>query len=222
MHGGKLELPAVVRLPTGVVGGAGAEHSQSLEAMGMHVPGLKVALPATPADAKGLLKSASRDPNPVLFFEHKALYLRKGELDTDKEVPLGVAEVVREGTDATVVATQLMRERTLEAAEQLAGDGIELEVIDPRTLAPLDTETIVRSVEKTGNLLVVEEGPGSGGWGSTVLARLAEEAFEMFDSPPRLLSTDETPTPFATELEAAWLADVEAIVGAVRGLEVIA
>ena len=222
MTGGQVSVPVTLRLVNGASTGFGAQHSQAVENWFLGLPGLKICVPGTPADAYGLLRSAIRDDNPVLFFEHKALYLRKGELDLDEQVPLGVAEVVREGTDATVVATQLMRERALEAAEQLAGDGIELEVIDPRTLAPLDTETIVHSVEKTGNLLVVEEGPGSGGWGSTVLARLSEEAFEMFDSPPRLLSTDETPTPFAAELEAAWLPDAEAIVRAVRGLEVVA
>ncbi|MGH2937530.1 MAG: alpha-ketoacid dehydrogenase subunit beta [Solirubrobacterales bacterium] len=222
MTGGQVSVPVTLRLVNGASTGFGAQHSQAVENWFLGLPGLKVCVPGTAADAYGLLRSAIRDDNPVLFFEHKALYLRRGPLDLGREVPLGVAEVVREGTDATVVATQLMRERALEAAEQLAGDGIELEVIDPRTLAPLDTETIAHSVEKTGNLLVVEEGSGSGGWGSTLLAHLAEEAFEMFDSPPRLLSTDETPTPFAAELEAAWLPDAEAIVGAVRGLEVVA
>jgi len=151
MHGGKLELPAVVRLPTGVVGGAGAEHSQSLEAMGMHVPGLKVALPATPADAKGLLKSAIRDPNPVLFFEHKGMYRVKGEVPTSDDylVPFGVAAVRRHGDAVTVVATGLMVPRALEAAEKLSAEGIEL---DGKRTMPAK----VRILRASGRQSVVE------------------------------------------------------------------
>ena len=159
MHGGRLTLPVVVRLPTGVLGGAGAEHSQSLEAVAMHTPGLKVVLPSNPADAKGLLKTAIRDPNPVLFFEHKGLYRVKGEVPEGGEhlVPFGVAAVVRRGEDLTVVASGLMVARALEAAGRLAADGIELEVIDPRTLVPLDMETIISSVQRTSRALVVHE-----------------------------------------------------------------
>lgn len=219
MTGGQVSVPVTLRLINGASTGFGAQHSQAVENWFLGLPGLKICVPGTPADAYGLLRSAIRDDNPVLFFEHKALYMRKGQLDPEQSISLGSADVVREGKDVTVVATQLMRERALDAADQLSGDGVELEVIDPRTIAPLDLETIVRSVEKTANLIVVEEGPGSGSWGSTVVARMAEEAFELFDSPPRLIATDETPTPFAAELEAAWLPDTDAIVSAVRELE---
>jgi pyruvate/2-oxoglutarate/acetoin dehydrogenase E1 component len=222
MTGGQVSVPVTLRLVNGASTGFGAQHSQAVENWFLGFPGLKICTPSTPADAYGLLRSAIQDDNPVLLFEHKALYLRKGQLDTGHAVPIGSADVVRAGDDVTVVATQLMRERVLEAAERLAGEGIGLEVIDPRSLVPFDFATVVGSVEKTSNLVVVEEGPGSGGWGATLIARVAEEAFEMLDSPPRLLTADETPTPFAEELEAAWLPDVDAVVAAVRELEVAA
>ncbi|HEY5332334.1 MAG TPA: alpha-ketoacid dehydrogenase subunit beta [Solirubrobacterales bacterium] len=222
MTGGQVSVPVTLRLVNGASTGFGAQHSQAVENWFLGISGLKICAPASPADAYGLLRSAIRDDNPVLFFEHKALYLRKGPLDPDVEVPLGAADVVRPGADVTIVATQLMRERALEAAEKLSAEGIEAEVIDPRTLVPFDFETVLRSIEKTGNLVVVEEGPGSGGWGSTLVARMAAEAFELFDSPPRLLGTDDTPTPFAAELEEAWLPDVGEIAGAARGMAVTA
>jgi pyruvate/2-oxoglutarate/acetoin dehydrogenase E1 component len=220
VHGGKLSLPVVVRLPTGVVGGAGAEHSQSLEAVAMHTPGLKVVLPSNPADAKGLLKTAIRDPNPVLFFEHKGLYRVKGEVPDgdDHLVPFGQAAVVRSGSDATAVATGLMVGRALEAAEQLAADGIELEVIDPRTLVPLDMETIVKSVERTSRVLVVHEAVRTAGAGAELAARIQEEAFFALDAPVWRLGAIDTPLPQDPELEQLCIPSAADIESAAREL----
>jgi pyruvate dehydrogenase E1 component beta subunit len=220
MHGGKLSLPVVVRAPSGVLGGAGAEHSQSLEAMCMHVPGLKVALPATPADAKGLLKTAIRDPNPVIFFEHKGLYRRKGPVPADPDflVPFGVATVRRRGDELTVVATGLMVERALEAAQLLAGEGREVEVIDPRTLVPLDLMTILDSVEKTGRLMIVQEAVRTAGAGAEIAARVMEEAFYALDAPIWRLGATDTPLPQSPELEQLCIPQVEGIAAAMRVL----
>ncbi|HWE11820.1 MAG TPA: alpha-ketoacid dehydrogenase subunit beta [Solirubrobacteraceae bacterium] len=218
MHGGKLTLPVVVRLPTGVLGGAGAEHSQSLEAIAMHVPGLKVVVPATPADAKGLLKTAIRDPNPVLFFEHKGLYRLKGEVPVSDEhlVPFGQAAVRRTGTDVTVVATGLMVGRALEAADRLAADGIEPMVIDPRTLVPLDMDTILASVRETSRALVVHEAVRTAGPGAEIAARIQEEAFFSLDAPVWRLGALDTPLPQDPQLEQACLPTVTDIEAAVR------
>lgn len=220
MHGAKLSVPMVLRLPTGVIGGVGAEHSQSLEALGMHFPGLKVVLPATPADAKGLLKTAIRDPNPVLFFEHKGMYRVKGPVPTDPDllVPFGEAAVRREGAHLTVVATGLMVPRALEAAEQLAAQGVELEVIDPRTLVPLDMETIVASVERTGRALVVHEAVRSAGPGAEIAARIQEAAFFALDAPVWRLGALDTPVPQSPELEQLVIPGVEQIAAAAREL----
>jgi acetoin:2,6-dichlorophenolindophenol oxidoreductase subunit beta len=220
MHGGKLTLPVVVRLPTGVLGGAGAEHSQSLEVIAMHVPGLKVAVPATPADAKGLLKTAIRDPNPVLFFEHKGLYRVKGEVPTSEEhlVAFGQAAVRRSGGDATVVAIGLMVGRALEAADRLAADGIELTVIDPRTLVPLDMETILASVRETSRAVVVHEAVRTAGPGAEIAARIQEEAFFSLDAPVWRLGALDTPLPQDPELEQACLPSVSDIETAIREL----
>jgi pyruvate dehydrogenase E1 component beta subunit len=220
VHGGKLSLPVVVRLPTGVVGGAGAEHSQSLEAVAMHTPGLKVVLPSNPADAKGLLKTAIRDPNPVLFFEHKGLYRVKGEVPDgeDQLVPFGQAAVVRSGETATVVATGLMVGRALEAAEKLAADGIELEVIDPRTLVPLDMETIVKSVERTSRALVVHEAVRTGGAGAEIAAQISELAFFSLDAPVWRLGAIDTPLPQDPELEQRCIPSAADIESAAREL----
>jgi pyruvate dehydrogenase E1 component beta subunit len=220
MHGGKLSVPMVLRLPTGVLGGVGAEHSQSLEALGMHFPGLKVVLPATPADAKGLLKTAIRDPNPVLFFEHKGMYRVKGPVPEDPEflVPFGEAAVRREGGEMTVVATGLMVPRALEAAERLAADGIGLEVIDPRTLVPLDMETIVASVEKTGRALVVHEAVRTAGAGAEIAARIQEAAFFSLDAPVWRLGALDTPIPQSPELEQLVIPSTDQIEAAAREL----
>jgi pyruvate/2-oxoglutarate/acetoin dehydrogenase E1 component len=220
VHGGRLSLPVVVRLPSGVLGGAGAEHSASLEAMAMHTPGLKVALPATPADAKGLLKSAIRDPNPVLFFEHKGLYRTKGPVPDGDEhlVPFGVAEVRRAGDALTLVATGLMVSRALEAADRLAADGIEAEVIDPRTLVPLDIDTILESVEKTSRALVVHEAVRTAGAGAEIAAQIGERAFFSLDAPVWRLGAIETPLPQDPELEQLCIPSVEDIVAAASEL----
>jgi len=220
VHGGKLTLPVVVRLPTGVLGGAGAEHSASLEAMAMHTPGLKVVLPATPADAKGLLKAAIRDPDPVLFFEHKGLYRRKGPVPTDAEhlVPLGQAAVRRRGDALTIVATGLMVSRSLEAAERLAADGIEAEVIDPRTLVPLDIETIVESVQRTSRALVVHEAVRTAGAGAEIAAQIQERAFFSLDAPVWRLGALDTPLPQDPELEQLCIPSGAQIEAAAREL----
>lgn len=220
MHGGKLSVPMVLRLPTGVLGGVGAEHSQSLEVLGMHFPGLRVALPATPADAKGLLKTAIRDPNPVLFFEHKGMYRVKGPVPEDPEflVPFGEAAVRRRGDHATVVATGLMVGRALEAAETLSADGIELEVIDPRTLVPLDMETIVGSVERTGRALVVHEAVRTAGAGAEIAARIQEAAFFSLDAPVWRHGALDTSIPQSPDLEQLVIPGAEQIAAAAREL----
>jgi pyruvate/2-oxoglutarate/acetoin dehydrogenase E1 component len=220
VHGGALTLPVVLRLPTGVLGGAGAEHSQSLEAMAMHTPGLKVVLPATPADAKGLLKTAIRDPNPVLFFEHKSLYRVKGEVPAgdDELVPFGRAAIRRAGRDVTAIATGLMVGRTLEAAERLANDGIEVEVIDPRTLVPLDMETILTSVARTARAVVVHEAVRTAGAGAEIAARIQERAFFDLDAPVWRVAGTDTPIPQDPILEQACIPSVGEIATAIREL----
>jgi pyruvate/2-oxoglutarate/acetoin dehydrogenase E1 component len=220
MHGGAFTLPVVLRLPTGVVGGAGAEHSQSLEVLGMHVPGLKVVLPSTPADAKGLLKTAIRSPDPVLFFEHKGLYRVKGEVDDDPDllVPFGQAAVRRTGSDVTVVATGLMVGRALEAADVLAAEGLELEVIDPRTLVPLDMDTILDSVGRTGRALVVHEAVRTAGAGAEIAAQIGERAFFALDAPVWRLGAIDAPLPQDPELEQLCIPSTQDIVEAARGL----
>lgn len=220
MHGGQLTLPVVVRLPTGVLGGAGAEHSQSLEALAMHTPGLKVVLPSCAADAKGLLKTAIRDPNPVLFFEHKGLYRVKGAVPDDPEhlVPFGQAATVRAGRDVTIVATGLMVGRAVAAAERLAADDIEAEIIDPRTLVPLDMETIVASVQRTSRAIVVQEAVRTAGAGAEIAAQLQESAFFCLDAPVWRLGALDTPLPQDPELEQLCIPSVADIEAAVRAL----
>jgi pyruvate/2-oxoglutarate/acetoin dehydrogenase E1 component len=220
VHGGHLSLPVVVRAPTGVLGGAGAEHSQSLEAMCMHVPGLKVVLPSSPADAKGLLKTAIRDPNPVIFFEHKGLYRVKGEVpvDADVLVAFGEAAVRRAGSALTVVATGMMVGRALEAAEMIAAEGHEVEVIDPRTLVPLDMQTILDSVAKTSRALIVHEAVRTAGAGAEIAARIGEEAFFALDAPVWRLGATDTPIPQDPELEELCIPQVEGIATAMREL----
>lgn len=222
MHG-QFELPVVVRLPTGVVGGAGAEHSQSLETLAMHIPGLMVAVPATPGDAKGLLKSAIRNPNPVLFFEHKALYRVKGPVPEDPEyvVPFGVANVVREGTGMTVVATGLMLSRALEAAQRLGAQGVDVEVIDPRTLVPLDIDTIIASVEKTHRLMIVHEAPRTAGFGAEIAQQVHERAFLTLDAPVWRVCGTDTPLPQHPELEQLCIPSIEEITEAALALAAV-
>jgi pyruvate/2-oxoglutarate/acetoin dehydrogenase E1 component len=180
------------------------------------VPGLKLVVPATPADAYALLRAAIRDPNPVLYFEHKGLFNRKGELREGEVGELGRAQVAREGTDVTVVATQLMRHRALEAAELVSHDGISAEVIDPRTIVPFDRECIAASIDRTNRLVIAQECSPSGSWGATVLADVMRDRFESLDAPPCLVSGDETPIPYAGILEEAWMPSADRIADAIR------
>jgi pyruvate/2-oxoglutarate/acetoin dehydrogenase E1 component len=203
MFGGKAQVPVVFRAPLGSGAGLAAQHSQSLEAWFAHVPGVKVVLPSTSADACGLLRAAIHDPNLVIFLEHKALYNRKGLIPAGNwEIPLGKADVKREGTHLTIIALSIMVSRALAVAERLAQEGIEAEVIDPRTLRPLDEETLVASVRKTGHALIVHEAVLTGGFGGEIAARIAaSEAFYYLDAPIMRLGGAEIPIPYQIELE---------------------
>ncbi|MCG3207656.1 MAG: 2-oxoisovalerate dehydrogenase subunit beta [Anaerolineae bacterium] len=220
MFGGKASLPLVVRAPAGSGTGAAAQHSQSLEAWFVHTPGIKVVAPATAADAKGLLISAIRDNNPVIFMEHKLLYRTKGAVAEELyATPLGKAEVKREGSDLTILAYSIMVPRALEAAGQLATEGINIEVVDLRTLKPLDEETIIRSVCKTGRVLIAHEAPKTGGFGGELAALIAgSEAFDYLDAPIRRLAGRDIPIPYNRTLERAAVPQVEDIVAAARSL----
>ncbi len=218
MSGGQVTVPLVIRTQQGGGTCEAAQHSQNLEAIFAHVPGMKVAMPSTPYDAKGLLKSAIRDHNPVIFLEHKLLYETKGEMPREEYlVPLGEADVKREGTDVTVVATSLMVLRALEAAETLAGE-VSIEVIDLRTLVPLDFEAIAASVRKTGRLVVAQEAWTSGGFGGEIVRRVCEECFDALVAPPKVVGSADVPMPFSPGLEQAVLPDADAIVDAVRAV----
>jgi pyruvate dehydrogenase E1 component beta subunit len=217
MSGGQAAVPVTVRMANGGGVGFAAQHSQSVENWFLNVPGLKICVPGTPADAYGLLKAAIRDDNPVLFFEHKRLYPDRGHVpDEEQVIELGRAEIARAGSDVTAVATQLMRQRVLEAADELATEGVDVEVVDPRTLVPLDLATICSSVEKTGRLVCVQECPAGGSWGATVAAGVVEAVWESLDARPRLVSGDETPIPYAAPLEDAWLPSTARIIEALR------
>jgi pyruvate dehydrogenase E1 component beta subunit len=220
MFGGKARVPFVLRTAAGSGTGAAAQHSQSLENWFVHVPGLKVVMPSTPYDAKGLLISSIRDDNPVIFVEHKLLYKTKGPAPEEPyTIPLSSAEVKREGRDLTIVATSIMVKRSLEAAEQLATEGIEAEVVDPRTLKPLDEATIVHSVAKTGRVLIVHEAPRTGGYGGELAAVIAEsEAFDYLDAPIIRLAGRDMPIPYNRNLERHTVPQVEDIVAAGRRL----
>ena len=220
MFGGKASIPMVVRAPAGSGTGAAAQHCQSLEAWFVHTPGIKVVAPATPYDVKGLLITSIRDNNPVLFMEHKLLYRTKGPVPEELyTIPLGQAEVKRQGRDLTVLAYSIMVPRALEAADQLAQEGIELEVVDLRTLKPLDTDTIIRSVIKTGRVLIVHESPRTGGFGGELAAVVTEsEAFDYLDAPIRRLAGRDIPIPYNRTLERATVPQVEDIVAAAREL----
>jgi len=220
MFGGMTTVPFVLRCPAGSGTGAAAQHSQSLESWFVHVPGIKVVMPSTPYDVKGLLLASIRDENPVLFVEHKLLYKTSGPVPEEPyTVPLGAAEVKREGRDLTIVATSVMVKRALEAAEQLAGEGIEAEVVDPRTLKPLDEETIVRSVSKTARVLIVHEACKTGGYGGELAAVIAgSEAFDYLDAPIVRLAGRDMPIPYNRMLEYHTVPQVEDIAGAARQL----
>jgi 2-oxoisovalerate dehydrogenase E1 component len=211
MYGGDAQLPIVVRCTCGGGFSAAAQHSQSNEAMFMHVPGLKVVVPSTPDDAAGLLLSAYQDPNPVLFFEHKGLYDQKGDV-SGAAVPIGRAKVVREGSDVTVVTYGRMRGLCEAASDQLSRDGIAVEVVDLRTLLPLDTETVLASVRKTGRVVIVHEAPVTAGAGAEVAAIVAEHAFSALVSPIRRVAGLDVPMPFAPVLENAAMPSAQRIV----------
>jgi pyruvate dehydrogenase E1 component beta subunit len=220
MLGGKVSVPVVFRMPTGSGTGGAAQHSQSLEAWFGHVPGLKVVEPSTPEDAKGLVLAAIQDPDPVLVFEHKLLYKTKGVVPREMyHTPIGKAVVRRPGTDATVVASAIMVHRALEAAEALAAEGISLEVIDLRSIRPIDSETIVRSVKKTTRLACIYEGVRTLGIGAEISAMIAEsEAFDFLDAPILRLGGAEAPIPYSPILERAAVPQTETIVIALRNL----
>lgn len=220
MFGGKATVPFVLRTPAGSGTGAAAQHSQSLENWFVHVPGLKVVMPSTAYDVKGLLIESIRDDNPVIFIEHKLLYKTKGTVPEESyTIPLSKAEVKREGKDLTIVATSIMVRRSLEAAEQLAEEGIDVEVVDPRTLKPLDEETIVQSVMKTGKVLIVHESCKTGGYGGELAAVIAgSEAFDFLDAPIRRLAGRDMPIPYNRNLEYHTVPQVENIVEAAHDL----
>jgi acetoin:2,6-dichlorophenolindophenol oxidoreductase subunit beta len=220
MLGGKVSVPVVFRMPCGSGTGAAAQHSQSLEAWFGHVPGLKVVEPSTPEDAKGLLLAAIEDPDPVLVFEHKLLYKVKGHVpEAMYQTPIGKAVVRREGKDVTVVAAAIMVHKALEAAETLAGEGIDVEVIDLRSIRPLDTATIIASVKKTTRLACVYEGVKSYGIGAEISAMIAEsEAFDYLDAPILRLGGAESPIPYNPILEKAAVPQTDGIVAALRDL----
>lgn len=220
MFGGKATVPMVLRLPGGSGTGAAAQHSQSLESMLMHIPGIKVVAPSTAADAKGLLLSAIRDPNPVCFVEHKLLYKVKGEVpEGDYTIPIGLADIKHAGTDITVVSSGIMVQKSLAVAKKLNDEGISVEVLDLRTLRPMDTEAIIKSVKKTGRLLVVHEAVQTGGWAGEVMAVVSSsEAFDYLDAPMRRLAGKDVPIPYNRLLEAAAVpqeADIEAEIRAI-------
>ena len=230
MSGGKLTVPMVFRAPVGATTRA-AQHSQSTEAFFTHVPGLKVACPSTPYDAKGMLKSAIRDDNPVVFFEHKLLYGSKGARkeagglqvfghvpEEEYLIPLGTAKVVRPGNDITIVGSLLMTHRSMQAATILEEHGISAEVIDARSLVPFDWPLLFESVEKTGRLMIVEEGNLSGGWGAEVAARAADTCLGYLEAPIRRLAAPDTPVPFAPVMEDYYVPSVGGIVKTAREL----
>ena len=223
LTGGQVKVPLVIRLPCGGGQGAGSQHSQALYSWFAHVPGIKVALPATSADAKGLMLSAIRDDNPVLFFEHKMLYRTRWPVPPEFRspgylIPFGRAAVRRKGADITVVASLIMLHHALAAAEALAAEGVSVEVVDPRTLVPLDAETIVDSVRKTGRLLVVDEAYLTCGIQGEVIALVTERAFAALRTAPRRLGNPGVPVPFSPPLEDAVLPGPAEIAAAIRDM----
>ncbi len=219
MTGGQVTVPLVIRTANGGGLGFGAQHSQAVENWVFTVPGLKIVAPSTPADVVGLMASAIRSDDPVVFFEHKGLFASKGEpAPPDHVIPLGQASIVRPGTDLTIVALASTVPTALQAAEQLAGDDINTEVIDLRCLVPLDARTVLESVQRTSRLVIVEENPYQGGWGGTVASIVADEGFESLDAPIRRVAAACVPLPFADALEEVVMPTVDKLVEAVRKL----
>lgn len=217
MSGGQLRIPLVVRAPQGAGMQLGAQHSQNLESWFLHVPGLKVVAPATAYDAKGLLKSAIRDDNPVIFIEHELLYSARAEVpEDDYTIPLGEAEIKRVGSDITIVSYLHMVSVSLKAAETLAAQGIEAEVIDLRTLKPMDMDTVLQSLRKTHRLIVVEEDYMSCGTGAEIVARVQHDAFDYLDAPMERVTTAEVPIPYSKNLEKSAIPDEQKVIDAVR------
>lgn len=217
MFGGKAKIPLVIRTPIGGYQSAAAQHSQCMEAWFMHVPGLKVVIPATPADAKGLLKTALRDNNPVIFLEHKKLYQMKAEVPEEEYfIPFGQADIKKTGSDLTVIATSYMVPMALQAAETLTAQGINAEVIDLRTLVPLDEETILASVRKTGKALIVYEANQRCGSGAEIAAIIADKAFDYLKAPVKRLAAANVPIPFSPVLEKFVLPNEEKMIRAIR------
>lgn len=219
MSGGQITLPIVFRGPGGAAHQLAAQHSQAVESLYAYVPGLKVVAPSTPADAKSLLKTAIRDDNPVIFIEGEVLYGRKGPMSAgDRPIPLGQAEIKRSGTDVTVVAWSKMLHVALAAADELAKDGVELEVLDPRTLRPLDDRLIFESVKKTNRCIIVEEGWPFAGLGAEIAYRIMKEGFDFLDAPVVRVTGEDVPMPYAKNLEHEAFPNVEKVVRAVRGV----
>ncbi|MFQ5934535.1 MAG: alpha-ketoacid dehydrogenase subunit beta, partial [Dehalococcoidia bacterium] len=219
MSGGQVTVPLVIRTVSGGGNQLAASHSQSLEGWFAHVPGLKVVAPSNPYDARGLLKAALADPNPVMYVEHSLLYGFKGEVPEEEyQVPFGVADVKREGDDVTIVSYSRMLQVALRAAERLAEEGVEAEVVDLRSLRPLDTDTVVESVKKTSRAVVVEEGWRALGVGAEVSAQLHEKALEYLDAPVQRLSSADAPMPYSRPLELAAIPNEDRVVDAVHQL----
>jgi acetoin:2,6-dichlorophenolindophenol oxidoreductase subunit beta len=217
MSGGQLKIPLTVRVQCGISGNMGAHHSQSLESWLAHVPGLKVVMPSNSADAKGLLKAAIREDNPVVFIEHRGLYWTRGQVpEGDHLVPIGKAVVAREGDRLTVVATAKMLATSLEAAEELSSDGVSVEVIDPRTLSPLDVGTIVTSVKKTSRLIIIHEAVEQGGIGAEIATQVQQQAFYYLDSPIARVAAPFAPVPASPALEKRFVPGKDLIIRAAR------
>lgn len=217
MSGGKAKIPLVIRTQEGGGRSNAAQHSQSLEALFYHIPGLKIVMPSTPHDARGLLKTAIRDDNPVMFIEHKLLYATKGFVpDEEYLIPFGQADIKRKGKDVTVVAVSYMVTKALKAADRLAGEGIEVEVIDPRTLVPLDLETLLQSVRRTNRVVVVHEGCRRGGIGAEIASQIQEEVFDYLDAPIQRVGALSVPIPYSEPLENAVIPGEEDIIKAVK------
>lgn len=219
MSGGKVKIPLVIRTQQGGGRGNAAQHSQSLEALFFHIPGLKIVIPSTPYDARGLLKSSIRDDNPVIFIEHKLLYATKGPIpDEEYLIPFGQADVKRAGKDVTIISFSYMILKALKAAQRLAEEGIEAEVIDLRTLIPLDLETILRSVRKTNRVIIIHEGCRRGGIGTEIACSIQEEAFDYLDAPVERIGALNVPVPYSEPLESAVIPNEKDIIRGVKKL----
>ncbi len=219
MFGGRGKVPMVLRTNIGAGRGTAAQHSQSFHAIFMHIPGLLVVAPSTPYDAKGLMVEAIQNDNPVVFVEHKKLYIEKGPVPEEMySIPFGQAEIKREGKDITIVATHALVQRSLNAAEQVAKEGIDAEIVDPRTLVPLDKETILNSVKKTGRLLVADEGHRTCGAAAEIAAMVAEEAIYYLKAPIKRVTSPDTPVPFSPPLEQAFIPDEKKLIPAIKSL----